>query len=128
MPHANIWIRRQNQGRWDAIDDKSAWVNAMLKESAPSRSTMLAGNEAPYPASDIFKKESVGKDDRDYPVIKPLAHPWEPVDEDTTLKAVKELHRQQNNPRFSGAIASCKIHGIPLDARGRCMQKGCRYG
>lgn len=59
---------------------------------------------------------------------KPLAHPWEPVDEDTTLKVVKELHRQQNNPRFSGAIASCKIHGIPLDARGRCMQKGCRYG
>lgn len=21
----------------------------------------------------------------------------------------------------------CKIHGIPLDDRGRCMQKGCKY-
>lgn len=21
----------------------------------------------------------------------------------------------------------CKIHGIPLDARGKCLQKGCKY-
>lgn len=21
----------------------------------------------------------------------------------------------------------CKIHGLPLDDRGRCMQKGCKY-
>lgn len=25
------------------------------------------------------------------------------------------------------AVKLCKIHGIPLDDRGRCMQKGCRY-
>lgn len=21
----------------------------------------------------------------------------------------------------------CKVHGLPLDARGRCLQKGCKY-
>jgi hypothetical protein len=28
--------------------------------------------------------------------------------------------------RFNQGV--CKIHGLPLDSRGRCMQKGCKYG
>lgn|SRR3990167_1836333 len=24
-------------------------------------------------------------------------------------------------------VKLCKIHGIPLDGRGKCLQKGCRY-
>lgn len=27
--------------------------------------------------------------------------------------------------RFEQGV--CKIHGLPLDGRGRCMQKGCKY-
>ena len=51
----------------------------------------------------------------------------ERVDPEVRVKAILELSRQQNNPRFTGAIKSCKVHGIPLDDRGRCMQKGCKY-
>lgn len=24
-------------------------------------------------------------------------------------------------------VELCKIHGLPLDDRGRCLQKGCKY-
>lgn len=27
--------------------------------------------------------------------------------------------------RFEGPI--CKVHGFPLDSRGKCLQKGCEY-
>jgi len=32
MGHANIYIRVDNEIHWDAIEDKSAWVNKQLKE------------------------------------------------------------------------------------------------
>jgi hypothetical protein len=34
----------------------------------------------------------------------------------------KELTKSN---RFEGPL--CKIHGTPLDARGKCLQKGCKY-
>lgn len=30
MPHANIWIRKENQDKWERITDKSDWVNSRL--------------------------------------------------------------------------------------------------
>ena len=24
-------------------------------------------------------------------------------------------------------VKLCKVHGLPLDGRGRCLQKGCKY-
>lgn len=36
------------------------------------------------------------------------------------IKAVKELPK----PSDSG---NCKVHGIQLDKRGKCLQKGCKY-
>ena len=33
MPHANIWIRKENEKLWNGkIEDKSAWVNRKLQE------------------------------------------------------------------------------------------------
>lgn len=31
MAKATIWIRVENEGKWRAIKDKSAWVNSYLK-------------------------------------------------------------------------------------------------
>lgn len=64
MPRVNIYIRNDNQDRWEAITDKSAWVNAMLEASAPNKVVLDKGLEGPYPATDLFKEESVGRDDR----------------------------------------------------------------
>lgn len=33
MGHANVYIRKENEGRWAALPDKSAWVNERLEES-----------------------------------------------------------------------------------------------
>lgn len=30
MPHANIWIREENLEAWEAIPEKSKWVNSLL--------------------------------------------------------------------------------------------------
>ena len=32
----NIYIRKENENRWQAITNKSAWVNAMLSKSPPN--------------------------------------------------------------------------------------------
>lgn len=32
MPHANIWIRKKNEAKWNAMEDKSDFVNTMLEE------------------------------------------------------------------------------------------------
>ena len=33
MPHANIWIRKENEVAWSNLKDKSAWVNAHLSRN-----------------------------------------------------------------------------------------------
>lgn len=33
MPHANIWIRRDNYEKWENIPDKSNWLNTLLENS-----------------------------------------------------------------------------------------------
>lgn len=34
--NSTIYIRKENEVRWDNITDKSAWVNAMLEKSPPN--------------------------------------------------------------------------------------------
>lgn len=60
-------------------------------------------------------------------LVKKPAPQYEPVDKETQTKVIAELAKQQNNPRFSGAIQLCKIHGTPLTPQGKCLQKGCKY-
>lgn len=45
MPHANIYIRKENEERWNAITDKSAWVNAYLEKSPPNSVVVKRGLE-----------------------------------------------------------------------------------
>lgn len=40
----------------------------------------------------------------------------------SVTKVVKKI---APDVRFQNGV--CKIHGLPLDDRGRCMQKGCKY-
>jgi hypothetical protein len=99
---ATIYIRKENQARWDEIKDKSAWVNAYLEKSPPNSKVLAEGLE---------------------PVSTPIIPKTTPVKQVKTVdvlidgleKAIKE-----HTP-------VCKIHGIRLDARGRCLQKGCKY-
>lgn len=40
-------------------------------------------------------------------------------------KEVVDIARGLNLKKDRNGL--CKIHGIPLDGRGRCLQKGCKY-
>ena len=40
MPHANIWIRKENEEAWESIQEKSEWLNDILSG---------LGSEAPKP-------------------------------------------------------------------------------
>jgi hypothetical protein len=40
-------------------------------------------------------------------------------------KPLKETAFQALKERFSNGM--CKIHELPLDGRGKCLQKGCKY-
>ena len=52
-------------------------------------------------------------------IVTPIAKPVrleKPIDVIANLKKV-----------FPDARPNCKVHGLPLDDRNRCLTKGCRY-
>jgi len=49
-----------------------------------------------------------------------------------TLSPITDAMEVLNNAGFTGTMSrdklkQCKLHFIPLDNRGRCLQKECRY-
>lgn len=63
--------------------------------------------------------------------------PWPTTEKDQVIvaansaspikpKVINPTLLNPNTERLLNGI--CKTHGTPLDLRGRCMQKGCKYG
>lgn len=88
MPHVNLWIRNIDWDKWNAIEDKPAWLHLALN-----------GTDVPVINKAIKERVEIEKVLDNIPII-PLPTP------------VRKL---------------CKIHGLPLDDRDRCLQKGCKY-
>lgn len=40
---------------------------------------------------------------------------------------VKQFNKVAEKLKDQPAGALCRVHGTPLDNRGRCLQKGCKY-
>jgi hypothetical protein len=65
--------------------------------------------------------------------VNGLLNPSENPRPDLPTLTIKAMGRDVDiiHPDTIAIMASnkvtCKIHGIPLDDRGRCMQKGCKY-
>lgn len=97
MPHYNIWIRAEDDEKWQALENRSEWLHKHLS----------GAKVGPKPKED--NSGSVGSRD-DSP---------------------KQTQAKENPPlaviqdRFGTGF--CKIHGTPLDARGRCLQFGCKF-
>jgi hypothetical protein len=54
MPRVNVYIRKENEERWLALQDKSAWVNKRLKDGAvkvPIKDLKFAAQQPPTLAS-----------------------------------------------------------------------------
>lgn len=77
----DIWIRKENQAEWDAIGEKSLWVNQRLEEKRAGReffSTPMPSKEKyqqEYPTAQQMADELVRT------VNVPIPEPPEPTDE-----------------------------------------------
>jgi len=97
----NIYIRKNNEELWDSIKDKSGFVNGLLvKEKLGDK----VGHETIGKAQDEVKAKMQSG------AINTL---------DDVRQAVAKI--------VSTSAKLCKIHGTPLDSRGKCLQKGCKY-
>lgn len=70
MPKATIWIKVENQEAWSKLDQKSAFVNALLAQYDKDTSVQAELKEAPVlPVSlnDAFRYNSV-------PTLKPRSN------------------------------------------------------
>lgn len=75
------------------------------------------------------------EEDRKKPVdpqYKPIKTPTEGENKNTGVGVAKVIKTPKDAETvldqfktFSKGV--CKIHGIPLDSRGKCLQKGCKF-
>lgn len=102
MPRKNIYIRNEDADRWEAIENKSEFIHNALQ---PFGTLKTAG--APVELKVTGLPDLLKKPKGDYKLPEGL---------------VTEVPKTS---RFDGPL--CKIHNLPLDARGKCLQKGCKY-
>lgn len=101
MPQRNIWIRKEDLKKWDMIYNPD-WLHDMIhSEKAVVTSVGYKISEA---------KEKIVND-----IIKT------PTQAKVATAKLQPAHRDSTGEKV------CPEHGIPLDSRGRCMQKKCKY-
>lgn len=92
MPRVNIFIRKEDWDRWQAIPDVPEWIHdGLLGKSAADKEV----KQVRVKTAKVIKT---------------------PAEAQAIVKNVAS---------YEGPV--CKIHGTPLDARGKCLQKGCKY-
>ncbi len=104
---ANIYIRQEHEKRWAnkvKKKDASAWVNAKLDEESMMESQVAQATPREL-VEEVFE-------------VKPGNARVIKNPEDVTKILKKTV----------GASGICKTHGVPLDNRGKCLVKGCKYG
>ncbi len=99
----------EDLARWKAIGNKSAFLHdALVVQDSTLHGTM-------YQKQPKFSAEPMETDKK---VIKTKKDAEEVIPE-IVPPVAKNISRQSNG--------LCKIHGTPLDGRGKCLQKGCKY-
>lgn len=114
MPHANIWIRKHNEERWNAIEDKSAFVNLAL-----------AGTDVPKVNSAIKQKKEIEE------ILKPHLEQLKPtaLSSNGRITDFGSVHEGSSPSEATKPLKQQKYckNGHALDERGRCFGKGCKY-
>lgn len=131
MPHANIWIKLANKEVWDSIDKKSDWINNQLASKKVSLSDIASPKPSPK-AQEAVKKALVEANLEMVKVGYAASQPdpvkdeirYAPVLPVSMAEAAKYQGISLLKPKSSKV---CKVHGLGLDSRGRCLQKGCKF-
>lgn len=117
MPQVTVFVRNEDLKKWKAVEKKSEFIHKALfamNDSKILRTPKLHKqfDIATKPIPDILAND--GK-------LRPAINEEALVPPGSiTLEPLVKV-----SERFSGP--TCKIHGLPLDERGRCLQKGCKY-
>jgi hypothetical protein len=100
MPHANVWIRKEDWEKWQALDSKSEFIHFALNPEKYQYKTTY------QKAAEDFNAEVVDNARK----IK-----------NNTQNPVGEAKPTRNSAGFCA-----NGHPIP-DGRSKCMGKGCKY-
>lgn len=136
MPTIPTYIRNGDYVHWVAIKDRPGFLHSVLNgpvyaawllaedgedfnDKKEIESPTSAYNTSPTRTQEVPDKPEKKKVTGITPkVIKTPEEAQEVVTELVPPMAT-------NIDRFSNGL--CKLHGVPLDSRGKCLQKGCRY-
>lgn len=149
MPNVSTYIRREDLSKYLAIHEKGGWsefIHNALNEVKPEK---IVGTYFGKPIK-IPKDEWVGPDTELVPLTgKPSMtkselkqamkdNPSQYTNLDKIIKSPKDAEKAvnkelvarglENSTMADNTLKLCKIHGTPLDDRGKCLQKGCKYG
>lgn len=114
MPQVTVYVREDDLAKWKALEKKSEWLSARLNYVPPK--TIWDDGEPAQALQPILNK--VGRANK---VIRPVG-PSKTLGPD-----LLNIPGVQRASELETKVKLCKVHGIPLDSRGRCMQKSCKY-
>lgn len=152
MPNRTIYLSDDDAEKFDSLSNKSAFVASAMNTHVtgkniatyhPNMAMPTSLEEANDPNSpgysalvqpDVKKKELYPELARD---IKKAGKTQRALDIELMKKSKGGMIPDKDIERViemtlipaqqRGAKGVCKIHGIPLDDRGKCLQKGCKY-
>lgn len=104
MPHANVWIRKENEAKWNAMASKSEWLNAILRNADDTSEWGKTIGTPVGPAVTVLTETLESDEDEEYDYLEDLI--WdeatktvyntttkEPEEADAAM--VKELKRRK---------------------------------
>lgn len=117
MPRVNIFIRKEDWDRWNAIPDVPQWIhNGLIGKSVADKEV----KQVRVKTAKVVTAVTMPVPGKARQVIKTPAEAQEAVSIVANLKNDSEQIKDKS-------YQNCKIHGTPLDVRGKCLQKGCKY-
>lgn len=112
-----IYFRKDVWNKFQDEVGKSNLVNQLLAKHYGINPNEITVDDRPLELNILsIPKKDVNKSVRIVPdIIK--------TKEDALVSAIK-VNNETKGMKLSDL---CKVHGTPLDTRGRCLQKGCKY-
>lgn len=104
MPQVTVYIRDEDLPKWKGLEKKSEFIhNALANMMVVSSSDVPMTSDNPSQLKTINSPKKV------------------PTPKLPDIPGIITADKLPSNVKL------CKIHDTPLDSRGRCLQKGCKY-
>lgn len=130
MPRVNIYIRKEDLEKWEAIGDKPSFIHDAIRvQDSTLHGTMYPKGETEIPGGKVIANSTNIKENKDGTItaIDPSKHSSftrKPPVIKTAQEAMTRIAQAHTDKDYHGL---CKIHGTPLTDKGKCLQKGCKY-